>query len=107
MHIINMGNFAREQDEHITEAQFVNLSYLQARHDYLLGNYPVVRDDAAQMCALQIFAAHGDAIADKADEFMKEVEKHIAKQVQLVSSQVKTHKYLYKVALKVHCTDFH
>ncbi|GMH43362.1 hypothetical protein BSKO_11284 [Bryopsis sp. KO-2023] len=71
----------REQDEHITEPQFINLSYLQARHDYLLGNYPVVRDDAAQMCALQIFAAHGSDLVEGADDFIKEVEKHIAKQV--------------------------
>lgn len=71
----------REQDEHITEPQFVNLSYLQARHDYLLGNYPVVRDDAAQMCALQMFAAHGATLTEGAEDFIREVEKHIAKQV--------------------------
>lgn len=28
----------------------------QAQHDYLAGNYPVVRDDAAQMAALQMQA---------------------------------------------------
>eukprot|EP00798_Chlamydomonas_sp_ICE-L_P009528 gene9528-12467_t len=29
----------RETDETITEAQFINLSYVQAQHDYLQGNY--------------------------------------------------------------------
>ena len=31
----------------------------QAQHDYLAGNYPVVREDAAQMCALQMQAEAG------------------------------------------------
>eukprot|EP00803_Ostreobium_quekettii_P000922 evm.model.scf_757EXC.1 EVM.evm.TU.scf_757EXC.1 scf_757EXC:319-12045(-) len=71
----------RANDESVTEPQFVNLSYVQAQHDYLLGNYPVVRDDAAQMCALQIYAAHGMELADADQDFIKEVEAHITKQV--------------------------
>jgi hypothetical protein len=39
----------RETDETISEPQFINLSYVQAQHDYLAGNYPVVREDAAQV----------------------------------------------------------
>jgi hypothetical protein len=39
----------RETDENISEPQFINLSYVQAQHDYLAGNYPVVREDAAQV----------------------------------------------------------
>ncbi|CDY57771.1 BnaC02g45110D [Brassica napus] len=35
------------------------LSYVQLQHDYLLGNYPVGRDDAAQLCALQILVGIG------------------------------------------------
>jgi hypothetical protein len=42
----------RETDENISEPQFINLSYVQAQHDYLAGNYPVVREDAAQVCML-------------------------------------------------------
>ncbi|KAH7296226.1 hypothetical protein KP509_26G014500 [Ceratopteris richardii] len=49
----------RESDENITEPMFVQLSYVQLQHDYLLGNYPVGRDDAAQLAALQIFAEVG------------------------------------------------
>ena len=44
----------RETDESITEPMFINLSYVQAQHDYLQGNYPVGRDDAAQLAALQM-----------------------------------------------------
>lgn len=33
----------------MSEPQFINLSYVQAQHDYLAGNYPVVREDAAQV----------------------------------------------------------
>lgn len=39
----------RDTDENISEPQFINLSYVQAQHDYLAGNYPVVREDAAQV----------------------------------------------------------
>ncbi|OIT37934.1 PREDICTED: kinesin-like calmodulin-binding protein homolog [Nicotiana attenuata] len=38
---------------------FVQLSYVQLQHDYILGNYPVGKDDAAQMSALQILVDIG------------------------------------------------
>jgi hypothetical protein len=40
----------RESDDDIRDAQFITLSYVQAQADFLAGNYPVVRDDAAQVC---------------------------------------------------------
>ncbi|KAI4386895.1 hypothetical protein MLD38_004774 [Melastoma candidum] len=49
----------RESDEAITDPMFVQLSYVQLQHDYILGNYPVGRDDAAQLSALQILAEVG------------------------------------------------
>ncbi|KAF2561517.1 hypothetical protein F2Q70_00019028 [Brassica cretica] len=49
----------RESDEAVTDLMFVQLSYVQLQHDYLLGNYPVGRDDAAQLCALQILVGIG------------------------------------------------
>ncbi|GAQ87147.1 Myosin-related protein [Klebsormidium nitens] len=49
----------RETDEAITDSVFVQLSFVQAQHDYLLGNYPVGREDAAQLSALQILAEMG------------------------------------------------
>ncbi|KAI4327884.1 hypothetical protein L6164_020295 [Bauhinia variegata] len=49
----------RESDESVAGPMFVQLSYVQLQHDYILGNYPVGRDDAAQLSALQIFAEIG------------------------------------------------
>lgn len=70
----------RETDEAITETQFINLSYIQAQYDYLLGNYPVVSEDASQLCALQIQAEHGTFILDNEDEVKMAAEKYIPKQ---------------------------
>ena len=71
----------REQDEHITEPIFLSLSYMQAQHDFLKGNYPVVRDDAAQMCALQIIVAEGADLKKTDPRFMKAAEKFTTSQV--------------------------
>ncbi|KAL3130979.1 hypothetical protein ABBQ38_000302 [Trebouxia sp. C0009 RCD-2024] len=71
----------RETDETITEAQFVNLSYVQAQHDYLQGNYPVVREDAAQMCALQMQAEAGPTLLDQSDGLEPYLEKYIVRQL--------------------------
>jgi len=71
----------RETDEAITEPQFIALSYVQAQHDYLLGHYPVVRDDAAQMAALQMVAAHGAAFHDDDEAIMMCIEQYVTKQV--------------------------
>ncbi|XP_043714190.1 kinesin-like protein KIN-14I isoform X1 [Telopea speciosissima] len=49
----------RESDEAVTEPMFVQLSYVQLQHDYVLGNYPLGRDDAAQLSALQILVEIG------------------------------------------------
>ncbi|KAK2657716.1 hypothetical protein Ddye_010768 [Dipteronia dyeriana] len=49
----------RESDEAVTDQMFVQLSYVQLQHDYVLGNYPVGRDDAAQLSALQILVEIG------------------------------------------------
>lgn len=49
----------RESDESVADPMFVQLSYVQLQHDYILGNYPVGRDDAAQLSALQILIEIG------------------------------------------------
>ncbi|GAU39812.1 hypothetical protein TSUD_154690 [Trifolium subterraneum] len=49
----------RESDEAVTDPMFLQLSYVQLQHDYILGNYPVGKDDAAQLSALQILAEIG------------------------------------------------
>ena len=43
---------------------------------------PVVREDAAQMAALQIQAEHGAALADSPEEFEFALEKYVTKQVR-------------------------
>ncbi|KAL4428851.1 hypothetical protein ABPG77_005289 [Micractinium sp. CCAP 211/92] len=71
----------RETDETVTEPQFVNLSYIQAQHDYLQGQYPVIREDAAQMCALQMQAEHGPTLGDDPAAFEAALEKYMVKQI--------------------------
>lgn len=52
---------------------------VQAQHDYLAGNYPVVREDAAQMCALQMQA---EASSHNASDLDAALERWITKQVR-------------------------
>lgn len=49
----------RESDEAITDPMFLQLSYVQLQHDYIWGNYPIGRDDASKLSALQILAEIG------------------------------------------------
>ncbi len=71
----------RESDETVTEAQFVNLSYVQAQFDYLQGNYPVVREDAAQMCALQMQSEFASTLLENEELIFTCIEKFITKAV--------------------------
>ena len=54
----------------------------QAQHDYLQGHYPVVREDAAQMCALQVQAEHASTLMEDAEGMMQCIEKYVTKQVR-------------------------
>ena len=54
---------------------------LQAQHDYLTGAYPVVRDDAAQMCALQMQAECGPNLSTSTEALDAAIEKFVVKQV--------------------------
>jgi hypothetical protein len=73
----------RETDESITEPQFVNLSYIQAQHDYMVGAYPVIREDGAQMCALQMQAEYGPTLTGDATAFEQALEKCMPKSLLL------------------------
>lgn len=59
---------------------------MQAQHDYLAGNYPVVREDAAQMCALQMQAEAGPTMLDSPEALETAIERFIHKQVMLLPS---------------------
>lgn len=49
----------RESDEAVDDPMFAQLSYVQLQHDYIMGNYPVGRDEAAQLSGLQILVEIG------------------------------------------------
>lgn len=55
---------------------------MQAQHDYLAGNYPVVREDAAQMCALQMQAEAGPTMLESPESLETAIERFIHKQVR-------------------------
>lgn len=67
----------RETDDAISEPMFVTLSYLQAQHDYLQGNYPVARDDASQIAALQIHVEAGAALGGQQDAIVALMDRYI------------------------------
>ena len=48
----------------------------------LQGLYPVVREDAAQMAALQIQAEFGAALAGSPEEFETAMEQYLTKQAR-------------------------
>jgi hypothetical protein len=54
----------------------------QAQHDYLAGNYPVVREDAAQMCALQMQAEGGPTAVDGPEALEAAIERFVHKQAR-------------------------
>ena len=54
----------RDADESIDETTFVLLSYVQAKHDFMMGNYPISRDDAALLAALQVQAEEGPRLGE-------------------------------------------
>ncbi|KAE9466294.1 hypothetical protein C3L33_01794, partial [Rhododendron williamsianum] len=68
--------FFRESDEAIGAPVFVYLSYVQLQNDYILGNYPVGREDAAQLAALQILLKM--VMFDWASQLDHFLPKHIA-----------------------------
>ena len=69
------------------ESVIVNAVMMQAQHDYLQGNYPVVREDASQMCALQMQAEAGPTLLDQPDGLETYLEKFIVKQVRFSSQK--------------------
>ena len=56
--------------------------HAQAQHDYLSGNYPVVREDAAQMCALQMQAEAGPTMLETLELLEGAIERFVTKQAR-------------------------
>ena len=67
----------RESDESIEEPTFVLLSYVQAKHDFMMGNYPLSRDDAALLAALQVQAEEGPRLGEDASTLASTIQKYI------------------------------
>ncbi|GKV30251.1 hypothetical protein SLEP1_g39083 [Rubroshorea leprosula] len=78
----------RESDDAVTDPMFVQLSYVQLQHDYMLGNYPVVRDDAAQLSALQILVEIGFVVSPElCTDWNSLLEKFLPRQIAITRAK--------------------
>lgn len=74
----------RESDEAVADLMFVQLSYVQLQHDYILGNYPVGRDDAAQLSALQILVEIGVVVnPESCTDWTSLLERFLPRQIAI------------------------
>ncbi|VFQ99761.1 unnamed protein product [Cuscuta campestris] len=78
----------RESDEAVTDPMFTQLSYVQLQHDYIRGNYPVGRDDAAQLSALQILVEIGfDTGPDSCTDWQSLLERFLPRQIAIARAR--------------------
>lgn len=71
----------RKDDDDVDEAHFIRLSYIQCQQDFVQGHYPVDKDVASQLCALQMQAEHASTLMDDEEGIMLCVEKYVTKQL--------------------------
>ncbi|XP_057962077.1 kinesin-like protein KIN-14E [Malania oleifera] len=78
----------RESDEAVADPMFVQLSYVQLQHDYILGNYPVGRDDAAQLSALQILVEIGYLVSpESCTDWTSLLERFLPRQIAITRAK--------------------
>lgn len=78
----------RESDEAVTDPMFVQLSYVQLQHDYIMGNYPVGRDDAAQLSALQILVEIGFvSLPESCTDWNSLLERFLPRQISITRAK--------------------
>ena len=77
----------RASDENIVEPQFLTLCYIQAQYDYLLSHYPVVYNDAAQLCALQLFAEFGSQLPGEDRTLRKAIDRYTLRDVKRMGTR--------------------
>lgn len=53
--------------------------HMQSQHEYMLGNYPVGGDDAAQLAALQILAEIGSVLNPETNTYVGLLQVRCAK----------------------------
>ena len=71
----------RESDAYVLESQFLNLSFLQAQYDFLVGHYPVGHEDAAKLCALQLFSDFGTQLPQSPSGLKKAIDGYTSPDV--------------------------
>ncbi|GER37044.1 kinesin-like protein [Striga asiatica] len=78
----------RESDEAVTDPMFVQLSYVQLQHDYMLGNYPVGKDDAAQLSGLQILVEVGYVVSpETCTDWTSLLERFLPRQIAITRAK--------------------
>ncbi|KAK4789906.1 hypothetical protein SAY86_017210 [Trapa natans] len=78
----------RESDDAVTDPMFIQLSYVQLQHDYILGNYPVGRDDAAQLSGLQILAEIGFVVnPESCTDWTSLLERYLPRQIAITRAK--------------------
>ncbi|XP_063947825.1 kinesin-like protein KIN-14E isoform X2 [Daucus carota subsp. sativus] len=78
----------RESDEVVADPMFVQLCYVQLQHDYIWGNYPVGRDDAAQLSALQILVEIGVVLSpESCTDWTSLLERFLPRQIALTRAR--------------------
>ncbi|KAA8532113.1 hypothetical protein F0562_006745 [Nyssa sinensis] len=78
----------RESDEAVGDPMFVQLCYVQLQHDYILGNYPVGRDDAAQLSALQILVDIGFVVnLETCTDWTSLLERFLPRQIAITRAK--------------------
>lgn len=83
-----MKKLFRESDEAVTDPMFVQLSYVQLQHDYVLGNYPVGKDDAAQLSGLQILVEIGYVVSpETCTDWTPLLERFLPRQIAITRAK--------------------
>ncbi|XP_047314913.1 kinesin-like protein KIN-14I [Impatiens glandulifera] len=78
----------RESDEAVVDPMFAQLCYVQLQHDYVLGNYPVGKEDAAQLSALQILVEIGYVLnPESCTEWAFLLERYLPRQIALTRAK--------------------
>ena len=74
--------FTYHRPKTLSQAPHLLFCAAQAQHDYLSGSYPVVREDAAQMCSLQMQAEAGVTMLDAPELVEGAIERFVTKQAR-------------------------
>lgn len=77
----------QDSDSTIEENEFIRLVYIQVQQDYLLGNYPVKRDIAIQLCAFQLYAEYENNFPTAQNDISEAILRFTSKHVSLTGTK--------------------